>query len=123
MVRSTLHGLTTLTTFYDTFRYAAEHFSGKFKYDFFDKYYTGSRIPSWEDNDQHLKGINLLDKGMAVAGTDAIEILYTMEPRMEFDQDALKEVREQHSCLEVLMGCLEEFDQEALNEGYKWKLL
>ena len=74
-------------------QYAKDHFdAAKWsdpKFAFFDNYFTGARVPSWEDNDNHAKGIDLLDRAMKISGNDAIEILYTMEPRFEFDTDAL----------------------------------
>ena len=59
------------------------------RYDFFNHYYTGDKVPSNEDNDNHESGISKLDAGMKLAGTKVIETLYPLEPRLAFDEDAL----------------------------------
>eukprot|EP00947_MAST-08B_sp_MAST-8B-sp1_P002728 g2728.t1 len=75
--------------------YAKKHFDrtrwSEPRFDFFNDFYTGEGVPSWEDNDNHEDGIRILDNGMKLSGNDAIELLYTMEPRFEFDNDALTE--------------------------------
>ena len=59
------------------------------RYDFFDKYFTGDKVPSNEDNKNHANGISKLDAGMKIAGVKVIEKLYPLEPRLAFDADAL----------------------------------
>lgn len=71
--------------------YAKKHFGKEFPFPFFDNYYTGDRVPSWEDNENHRNSIKNLDLGVKVAiaagGPDITAPLRRMEPRFAFDTD------------------------------------
>ncbi|CAK0803228.1 unnamed protein product [Prorocentrum cordatum] len=62
--------------------------------DFFDSYYTGDRVPSWEDNENHARGVELLGSGYQFAkkhvlGGEPMHQIRRMEPRFAFDNDGL----------------------------------
>lgn len=71
-------------------------FGKDFPYAFFDKYYTGDRVPSWEDNSRHQTAINLIDGGYKagkfVMHAEPMSLLRTMTPRIAFDDEALAKV-------------------------------
>mmetsp|Transcript_82970 Transcript_82970/g.253568 ORF Transcript_82970/g.253568 Transcript_82970/m.253568 type:complete len:775 (-) Transcript_82970:61-2385(-) len=72
--------------------YAKEHFGKSFPYPFFDEYYTGNRIPSWEDNENHQRAISILDSGVSFArrfGQEPMDSFRGLEPRFAFDNEAL----------------------------------
>merc|ERR1719336_2836548 len=72
--------------------YAIENFGKPFPYEFFDKYYTGKRVPSWEDNTNHEIAIQMFDAGMAAQraiGVEPMDYVAMLEPRFAFDQEAL----------------------------------
>eukprot|EP00931_Biecheleriopsis_adriatica_P073306 TRINITY_DN47617_c0_g1_i1.p1 TRINITY_DN47617_c0_g1~~TRINITY_DN47617_c0_g1_i1.p1 ORF type:complete len:766 (+),score=183.36 TRINITY_DN47617_c0_g1_i1:25-2298(+) len=74
--------------------FAKKSFGGQFP-PLFDDYVTGERVPSWEDNVNHKRGIAILDAGMAAArrvGIDPIDSLRFMEPRFAFDNEGLTEL-------------------------------
>jgi len=71
--------------------YAKEEFGTDFP-DFFDNYYTGKRIPSWEDNTNHKIGVTILDNAVKSARTIGVEPMDTiapLEPRFAFDNEGL----------------------------------
>merc|ERR1712039_902818 len=74
-------------------QYARKHFNKTFPMDFFDHYFTGNRIPTWEDNRRHEAGISLLDAGVAfgrkVLGFEPMNLVRKSEPRFEFNGDSL----------------------------------
>ena len=75
----------TVVTFND---YASTKFGKKFPQAFFDEYYTGLNVPSWENNNDHKTGVGILNTGVAAAravGNEPIKVLYGTEPRMDFD--------------------------------------
>lgn len=72
--------------------YSLRAFGKEFPYAFFDRYYTGNGVPSWEDNDNHQNGMAVLDSGVYMAsklidGKPMSTI--TGEQRFEFDEEAL----------------------------------
>mmetsp|Transcript_8685 Transcript_8685/g.24438 ORF Transcript_8685/g.24438 Transcript_8685/m.24438 type:complete len:697 (-) Transcript_8685:121-2211(-) len=76
--------------------YADEHFGSTFpKETIFQEYYTGGRVPSWEDNTRHKRGVAVLDAGVSAAralGQEPVEQLRDLEPRLAFDNEALAQV-------------------------------
>ncbi|CAK9071094.1 Hypothetical protein (Fragment) [Durusdinium trenchii] len=80
--------------------YARTHFGralpGEFLEDAVDwpveDYYTGGRVPSWEDNEGHRWGIMKLTavvKAARATGVDPITVVHPLEPRVAFDHRAL----------------------------------
>jgi len=73
--------------------YARRHFGMEFNKDFFNVYYTGNRIPSWEDNEKHARGLALYDAGVrasrSVFGVEPMHLIRAMEPRFAFDNAGL----------------------------------
>eukprot|EP00434_Breviolum_minutum_P021170 symbB.v1.2.018677.t1/scaffold1410.1/size216244/3 len=78
-----------ITTFQD---YAKENFGRELPGAFLESYYTGGRVPSWEDNKGHAlamwKLAAVVHSSRAI-GTDPITLTHTMEPRVAFDHRAL----------------------------------
>jgi len=75
--------------------YAQSDFGKSFPEEFFDDYQTGQRVPSWEDNENHKRGIAIIDAGMQAArslGFDPVSTVRTMEPRFAFDNEGLAEL-------------------------------
>ncbi len=61
-------------------------------YPFFSDYFTGRRVPSWEDHTSHKSAIALLDAGVAAAratGFEPISSIYSTSPRFAFDSEGL----------------------------------
>eukprot|EP00913_Durusdinium_trenchii_P035549 g33267.t1 len=57
-----------------------------------EDYYTGGRVPSWEDNEGHRWGIMKLTavvKAARATGVDPITVVHPLEPRVAFDHRAL----------------------------------
>lgn len=80
-----------------TYQEVAKKISGQaFPYAFFEDYYTGGRVPSWEDNKRHSEGVAILDAGYAAGkkamGEEPMEFLKAMQPRMSYDTEALTKV-------------------------------
>jgi len=77
-------------------QYSEKHFGRSFPIDFFDNYYTGERVPSWEDNERHERGSKILAHGVALArkapGGDILAPVKKMEPRFAFDMKALSKI-------------------------------
>lgn len=72
--------------------YAKEHFGREFPGEFMQTFYTGGRVPSWEDNKGHAFGIwklSAMVSASRAAGIDPITLTYPMEPRVAFDHRAL----------------------------------
>jgi len=72
--------------------YAETYFGKAFPYSFFEEYYTGTRIPSWEDNVNHKTAITLLDTFMSAAhaiGVEPMDMFHDLEPRFALDNEAL----------------------------------
>jgi len=75
--------------------YASKHFHKEFPLEFFSSYYTGSRVPSWEDNTRHKLGMAVINTAMHAArkvGTEPIHMVRPLEPRLAFDNKALMKV-------------------------------
>jgi hypothetical protein len=73
--------------------YARTHFSNPVDAPFFKDYFTGNRIPSWEDNDNHRAGLALIDGTMKTAratGIEPMDLYAPVEPRFAFDNEALQ---------------------------------
>jgi hypothetical protein len=72
--------------------FAKTVFKKEFPMPFFENYFTGGRVPSWEDNDNHKRGIQLLDTSVAAArqvGQEPMEFVDPLEPRFAFDHAGL----------------------------------
>lgn len=72
--------------------YALNNFGQSLGADFFNNYYTGERVPSWEDNTRHKIAVNLLDgavKAGRAAGIEPMDKFRPLEPRFALDNDAL----------------------------------
>ena len=62
------------------------------EHEYFKQYFTGARVPSWEDNKSHDSAVKLLDSGVKSlrrTGIEPIEILYGTESRFAFDNEGL----------------------------------
>jgi len=72
--------------------FAKTKWNREFEAPYFKDFYTGGRVPSWEDNDGHKAGVRRLDlavSGSQAVGVDPIMTLRDMEPRFAFDNKAL----------------------------------
>jgi len=72
--------------------FAKVSFNKEFPMQFFEEYFTGGRVPSWEDNDNHMSGIRILDTSVGAAraiGQEPIEFVHPLEPRFAFDHAGL----------------------------------
>lgn len=72
--------------------YAKKSIGKAFAYDYFDRYFTGDRIPSWEDNTNHDRAMAIINAGMSsgrATGTEPMDFYRRMEPRFALDNEAL----------------------------------
>ncbi|CAJ1405443.1 unnamed protein product, partial [Effrenium voratum] len=75
--------------------YAKENFGEELPGDFLDEYYTGGRVPSWEDNRRHRWGVQKLAAVVAAGravGIEPIKQVYPLEPRIALDHKALAKI-------------------------------
>eukprot|EP00928_Gymnodinium_smaydae_P017859 TRINITY_DN16819_c0_g1_i1.p1 TRINITY_DN16819_c0_g1~~TRINITY_DN16819_c0_g1_i1.p1 ORF type:complete len:738 (-),score=156.08 TRINITY_DN16819_c0_g1_i1:201-2360(-) len=72
--------------------YAKKYFGIEFKESFFNDFFTGERVPSWEDNTAHSRGVKLLDAAVAAGralGQEPMDQFRELEPRFAFDNRGL----------------------------------
>lgn len=76
--------------------FSRQHFGKEFPYAFFNDYYTGNRVPSWEDNGNHKHAVKLLsvgyNAGKTALGQEPMNLIRTMQPRVAFDEKTLKKI-------------------------------
>jgi len=66
---------------------------------FFETVFTGTKVPSWEDDDGHKQTISILKEGMAAArarGLEPMQVVRShLEPRFAFDSEGLIALQEE----------------------------
>jgi len=73
---------------------AEKNFGHGFPFDFFEDFFTGEKIPSWEDDGGHSFGVGLINAGMKAARAvikdfNPMTQFYSTDDRVAFDNKAL----------------------------------
>ena len=74
--------------------YAKEVFGKEFPMAFFDQYFTGRNVPSWEDNERHASGAKYLKNGVAslrALGSEPMNNVNDVEDRFSYDNAGIHE--------------------------------